>query len=80
MHKMLTDNTIELAQTQWGLTAVFAPKEGGTIRFCVDYRKLNKLIKKDLYPILRMDDKINFLLKSPYSQHWMQTDHIDKSR
>ena len=29
---------------------LFAPKPGGGWRFCVDYRKLNELTKKDKYP------------------------------
>lgn len=31
---------------------LLANKLGGGIRFCVDYQKLNKLIKKNAYPIL----------------------------
>ena len=30
---------------------MLAAKPGGGIRFCVDYRRLNKLIKKDIYLI-----------------------------
>ena len=30
---------------------MLAAKLGGGIRFCVNYRGLNKLIKKDVYPI-----------------------------
>ena len=30
---------------------MLAAKPGRGIRFCIDYRRLNKLIKKDTYPI-----------------------------
>jgi hypothetical protein len=36
-------------------------KKGNKLRFCVDYRKLNSVTKKDAYPIPRIDDMLNKL-------------------
>lgn len=35
---------------------LMARKPGGGLRFCVDYRKLNSITKKDRYPILLIDE------------------------
>ena len=35
---------------------LFVKKEDGTLRLCIDYRQLNKLIVKNKYPLPRIDD------------------------
>ena len=35
---------------------MLAVKPEGDIRFCVDYRRLNKLTKKNAYPILLIEE------------------------
>jgi len=37
------------------------PKPDGSVRFCIDYRKLNLMTVKDAYPIPRMDECIDSL-------------------
>ncbi len=43
----------------WCSPCVLVPKADGTLRFCTDYRKVNKLTKADSYPLPRMDDCID---------------------
>ncbi|CAG8732398.1 15956_t:CDS:1, partial [Dentiscutata heterogama] len=35
--------------------------KNGKLRFCVDFRKLNNVTKKDTYPLSRIDDMLNNL-------------------
>lgn len=36
-------------------------KKNGELRFCVDYRRLNALTVKDVYPLPRIDDVLHRL-------------------
>ena len=40
---------------------VMAPKKDGKLRFCVDYRALNKVTVKDCYPMPRIDESVDRL-------------------
>ena len=35
---------------------MFATKADGSLRLCVDYRELNKVTRKNKYPLPRIDD------------------------
>ena len=35
---------------------IFVKNKDGTLRLCIDYRQLNKLIVKNKYPLPRIDD------------------------
>jgi hypothetical protein len=58
---MLAQGVIEPATCEWASPIVMVPKPDGSLRFCVDYRKLNAITVPDTYPLPRMDECIDSL-------------------
>src|SRR5882724_1559953 len=48
---MLSKGFIQSSQLPAGAPVLFAKKKDGTLRLCMDFRNLNKITKKDHYPI-----------------------------
>ncbi len=45
----------------WASPAVIVLKKDGSVRFCCDYRKLNKVTCKDAYPLPRVEETLDAL-------------------
>ena len=66
IHKMIETDVIIPSQSPWSSPIVLAMKPDGSIRFCVDYRKLNDITKKDAYPLPRINDTLDLLRGSSW--------------
>ena len=49
LDEMQQQGVIEPSCSPWASPIVLVRKKDGSLRFCVDYRKLNKVTKKDSY-------------------------------
>ena len=52
----IANGIIKESEAPWSAPLVLATKADGTTRVCVDYRALNRVTKKDAYPLPRMDE------------------------
>jgi Reverse transcriptase (RNA-dependent DNA polymerase) len=52
---------IEPATSEWASPVVLVPKPDGSMRFCIDYRRLNTVTVRYSYPLPRMDECIDSL-------------------
>ncbi|CAF3309107.1 unnamed protein product [Rotaria socialis] len=50
IQKMLQTNQIRPSNSPWSSPVIICKKQDGSIRFLVDYRKLNSVTKKDSFP------------------------------
>ncbi len=51
IEKYLKFGVISPAQSEWCSPIVLAPKADGSIRFCIDFRIVNRMTKVDSYPV-----------------------------
>ncbi len=64
--KMLDRGVIELCQSSWASPVALVTKKDGSTRFCVDYRKVNEVTRKDAYPLPWIDNTLDALWGSQY--------------
>ena len=89
IEKMLEMGIIRPSTSPWAAPVVIVPKPDGTIRLCVDYRKLNSVTKMDAYPIPSMEKMIETIASAKYIStidltkgYWqipLETSTIEKS-
>ena len=70
LRKTLTDylskGFIRVSNSPAAAPVLFAKKPGGGLRFCVDYRALNKLTKKDRYPLPLIQETLQSLANAKW--------------
>ena len=58
INEMLRMGLIRPGMSEWSSPVVLVPKGDGSQRFCIDFRKVNNIIKKDSFPLPRIDECI----------------------
>ncbi|XP_078581557.1 uncharacterized protein LOC144864980 [Branchiostoma floridae x Branchiostoma japonicum] len=66
LQKMEQMGVIEPSNSDWASPVVLVPKKDGSVRFCVDFRKVNAISRFDAYPIPRIDEMLDKLGKAKY--------------
>ncbi len=61
LEAMLEKGVIEESHSDWASPIVLVPKTDGSVRFCVDYRKVKAVSKFDAYPMPRVDELLDRL-------------------
>jgi len=86
---MLQQGVIQPAKSPWASNLVLVKKKDGSLRFCVDYRQLNSMTRKDAYPLSRTDMCLDamsvarwfstFDLRTSYRKVAMKEEDFDKT-
>jgi hypothetical protein len=61
LEDMKKKGVIEESDSPWSSPAVLVRKKDENFRFCIDYRKLNDVTKKDCFPLPSIEDTLDTL-------------------
>lgn len=86
--EMLAARVIRPSTSPWASPLVMVPKKDGTTRICIDFRKLNRVMVQNSYPLPNIEDIFSRLGKSKYfssldlrSGYWqIEVDEADKCK
>lgn len=73
--KFIAHDIIEPSKSGWNSRIVMVRKPNGTYRLCIDYRDVNKISKKDAYPLPPMSNILDKLQRANY----MSTIDLDQA-
>jgi hypothetical protein len=89
LEELIQKHFIRPSVSPWGAPVLLAKKKDGSMRLCVDYRQLNKVIIKNKYPLSRIDDVLDQLkgasvfskinLRSGYHQIRIKSSDVSKT-
>jgi len=88
LEQMLKKDVIQPSSSPWAAPIVLVQKKDGSTRFCVDYRKLNSVTRKDAYPLPQITDTLDTLHGSKWfstldlaSGYWqVEVDQLDRHK
>ena len=89
LEELLSKGFIRPSISPWGAPVLFVKKKDGSLRLCIDYRKLNRVTIRNQYPLPRIDELFDQLqgsrvyskidLRSRYHQLRMQESDVPKT-
>ena len=89
LEELLSKGFIQSSISPWGAPVLFVKKKDGSLRLCIDYRKLNRVTIPNQYPLPRIDELFDQLqgyrvyskidLRSGYHQLRVQEGDVPKT-
>ena len=62
IQEMLDGGAIQPSQSPWCNAVVLVRKKDGSLRFCIDFCRLNQMTKKDAFPLPRMQETMESMV------------------
>nr|VZI49479.1 unnamed protein product [Spirometra erinaceieuropaei] len=61
LDELLKARIIQPSSSPWASAIALVPKKDGSLRLCIDYRRLNAVTVRDSFPLPRLDDTLDTL-------------------
>ena len=89
LEELLSKGFIRPSTSPWGAPFLFVKKKDGSLRLCIDYRQLNRVTIRNLYPLPCIDELFDQLqgsrvyskidLRSGYHQLKIRENDVSKT-
>jgi hypothetical protein len=66
LSELLNKNFIKVSNSPAAVSILFVKKPGKGLRFCIDYKKLNEITRKDRYPFLLITETLRSLARAKW--------------
>ena len=66
IQEWIDEGIVQPSLSEYGSPIVLVRKKDGTIRVCIDFRKMNQIILKDRYPLPLIEDQLDLLQSAKY--------------
>ncbi len=63
---MLKDRIIKKSKSSWALSVILVSKKDKSIRFCVDYKKVNEITIENAHPLLVVNNIVDKIGRKKY--------------
>ena len=80
LRDMLESGAIHPSQSPWCNAVVLVWKKDITLHFCLDFRRLNAYMKKDSYPLPRIQEAVESMAGRCISHRWISNQAFGRSR
>ena len=68
LKKMLGAGVIQESMSDWASSPVLIPKRDGSVRWCIDYRALNDVTVKDIFPLPLIEQCLDTLAGNAWAK------------
>ena len=66
LQELVDISIVRPSVSPWGAPVLFVKKKDGSLRLCIDYRRLNRVTINNKYPLPRIDDLFDQLKGAQY--------------
>jgi hypothetical protein len=84
LKNMQCHGVIKESESPWSFPIILVRKKNRDLHFCVDYRKLNHVTRKDCFPLPHIDDSLDTLARAKWfstldlkGEYWQVDLHSD---